>query len=151
MLLLTVLLLMQCCTATADEIEPKRPNRQYEFPVAVEINHGGVVHKCFAKDGEDWKTVGHIIVDYRLFFHWSTWAESRMLQLDTIQRQSAMWQHLAQSNERSFRFMEQVYTEEHKLRIGIERDKRILPWALGLGLLLETVAITGLSIWGAAK
>jgi len=138
-------------TATAQTTIPRRPDREYQFPVAQEHTVDGVVLKCFEKDGQGWKTVGHMVVDYRAFFPWAEWADSQIGQVENLVHQRAMWMAIAKSAEQANSISSNALLEERELRLSVEREKRVVPWLLGGAAFFEMIAIAGLSIWGAAK
>jgi len=145
------ILLIVSSTAIAQTIEPTRPIKQYEFPLAKEYLIDGIPHKCFEKDGKGWKNIGHIVVDYRAFFPWANWADAQIDQINTIKEQGSIWRTIAERADHAHRVTSSAYAEEHKLRLSLQRDRKLVPWLLGGGLAIETILIVGLSIWGAAQ
>jgi hypothetical protein len=71
-------LLMLCCMGVSTPIRaeelPPRPKVERPLPAGSVCRIGSVDQKCFTL--EEWKDIGHIVLDYRALLDWSTRAET---------------------------------------------------------------------------
>jgi hypothetical protein len=68
-----------CSTASAQTTSDALPHPEtfYEFPVAKATTIAGVEYRCFEADGS-WRTVAHVVVDYRAFYLWAQRADAEI-------------------------------------------------------------------------
>lgn len=58
----------------AQEVLPPRPNAERSVPSGTICRIGSVDQKCFTLD--EWKDLGHLVLDYRALLEWAPRAES---------------------------------------------------------------------------
>lgn len=161
--LAAVLTLTLCCTVArsqAIQSSPQRPAFEIEFPPAEVVRVGGVEYRCFAADGESWKRVAHIVVDYRAFFAWGQWVDRTFVRMQAerneLSLQLSTAQELLTTSENSRAVIARLFDEEHTLRLQAEArldnsTPRWLSWGLGGVALVEAGAIVALVAAGAAR
>lgn len=154
--------MLYCTVASSDQTQsnPPRPTVELEFPVAEVIRSNGTEYRCFAADGEGWKRVAHIHVDYQAFFLWTQWADRTInrtrAERNELSLQLNLSQQLLATSEHSRATFVQLFNEERGLRLKAEArldhsSPRWLTWGLGGLALAEIGAIIALVAAGAAQ
>jgi hypothetical protein len=144
--LIAVMLLMLCSTVSAQTIEPSRPVEERPFPAAAHITMDGTEYRCFAANGDDWKQVAHIVVDYRAFFAWATWADAEMAKIEILRNKTLVFEQFSKDTELALKITNDAYHQEQELRESIERQKRLIQIVFGSCIAIEAAAIVWLAM-----
>jgi len=144
--LLTAMLLMLCSTAIAQTTEPSRPTEQRAFPEAARIIMDGTEYRCYEANGDEWKQVAHIVVDYRAFFAWATWADAEMAKLAILHEKNLVLERFSRDTELALKITTDAYHQEQELRQAAERQRRLVQIVFGSCIAIEAAAIVWLAL-----
>jgi len=138
---------------TIADDKPQRPSEHFIEPKGITIVHNGVEYRAYTL--EEFKEVKHIFVDYHLLFKYSLSLES---DIESFKNEIKLWNlrviNWEDETKRQIKYSEQfsnLFDEEHKLRIRIEKSQRFSNWFSWALVAVEAVALSVVGVTYAVK
>ena len=138
--------------STADD-KPERPSTHRFEPIGRTIIHEGVEYKAYTL--EEYKRLGHLILDYHLLW---TYALSLESEIESWKREKVdwkirveTWKEAAEVQRARGDQLSEVFDAEHALRLRTEKQQRALGWVPWALVVVESIAIGILGVYSGAQ
>ena len=160
--------LMLCCGAAAAEAEevPSHEPEVTQVPSLLNLPDGVKVtarapldlraaaeYKCYTP--QEYQALAHMVIDYRWLHGYAMrlelMLENKGQEILRLEGQLAAVAGQVKILERERTFMDGLYDEEHRLRIGATREAKAKQWLLVAGNVVLGAATVALSIYAGVK
>lgn len=158
---------MLCCgAAAAEEARPSPNPAATEVPSLIDLPDGVKVtaraqlsfrdepeYKCYT--AQEYQALAHLVVDYRWLHGYAMrlelMVENERQSILKVQGQVTALEGQIKILERERLFMNDLYDEEHKLRLGTRREGQIKQWLLVAGNVVLGAATVALAVYAGVK